>query len=158
MKNLIASMFAVVVLSATFLFAEETSVAPVAETPVAETAVQIAEANQNAEQNQGEVLKQEIAVRDSVMALRDSSCSAEKDSLKKSLEVEQAKSANWEKSYNEIKQNNEVCAQALSVSIGVNEKKKEKEEMDRQQAAMMTSSSFIGGVGLGMLLFWLIFD
>lgn len=103
-------------------------------------------------------LKQEIAIRDSVMAVQGESCDAEKDSLRKALEVEQAKSANWEKSYNTAKQNNEVCAQALSVSIGVNEKKKEKENMDRQQAAMMTSTSFMGGLGLGMLLFWLIFD
>lgn len=155
MKNLIASIFAVVVLSATFLFAQDSAVvAPVA-TP-AEPAVveQAAPAEVSAEDE----LKREIAVRDSVMAVRYSSYSVERDSLKKALEVEQAKSANWEKSYNTAKQNNEVCAQALSVSIGVNEKKKEKENMDRQQAAMMTSTSFMGGLGLGMLLFWLIFD
>jgi len=156
MKNLIASIFAVVVLSTTFLFAEEpvAAVAPAVENvaPV-ETAVPAAE-TVSAESE----LKQEIALRDSVMALRDSSCSVEKDSLKQALEVEQNKSANWEKSYNTIKQNNEVCAQALSVSLGVNEKKKEKEDMDRQQSAMMSSTAFLGGLGLGMLLFWLIFD
>lgn len=155
MKNLIASIFAVVVLSATFLFAQDSAVvAPVA-TP-AEPAV--VEQAAPAEVSVEDELKREIAVRDSVMAVRDSSYSVERDSLKKALEVEQAKSANWEKSYNTAKQNNEVCAQALSVSIGVNEKKKEKENMDRQQAAMMTSTSFMGGLGLGMLLFWLIFD
>lgn len=164
MKNLIASIFAVVVLSATFLFAQQPAAvpapvaAPVADSvsaPAAETAV-AAEPVSSASTE--EELKSEISVRDSVMALRDSTCSIEKDSLKKALEVEQAKCANWEKSYNTVKQNSEVCAQALSVSIGVNEKKKEKEDMDRQQAAMMTSTAFMSGVGLGMLLFWLIFD
>lgn len=153
MKNLIASIFAVVVLSATFLFAEEPVAASVENAP--ETVTEAAADSASAVESS---LKSEIALRDSVMALRDSSCSVEKDSLKKALEVEQNKSANWEKSYNTIKQNNEVCAQALSVSIGVNEKKKEKESMDRQQAAMMSSTAFMGGVGLGMLLFWLIFD
>jgi len=149
MKNLIASIFAVVVLSTTFLFAEEPVVASDAtEEPIAAEAPLSSEAE----------LKSEIALRDSVMALRDSSCSIEKDSLKKALEVEQNKCANWEKSYNTVKQNNEVCAQALSVSLGVNEKKKEKENMDRQEAAMMSSTAFLGGLGLGMLLFWLIFD
>ncbi|MCQ2104919.1 MAG: hypothetical protein MJZ26_03910 [Fibrobacter sp.] len=169
MKNLIATLFAVVVLSATFAFSEPAvataekstpaenaapaaEVASSAETPVAGSSEAAPAASVEAE------LKQEIAVRDSVMELQANSCSVEKDSLKKSLEVEQAKSANWEQSYNTLKQNNAACAQALSVSIGVNEKKKEKESMDRQQAAMMSSTAFMGGLGLGMLLFWLIFD
>lgn len=155
MKNLIASFFAVVVLSATFAFADEPAVESAAVAETATPAVEhVAEPSSPVETE----LKNEIAVRDSVMALRDSSCSSEKDSLKKALEVEQAKSASWEKSYNTIKQNNAVCAQALSVSIGVNEKKKEKEDLDRQQAAMMSSTAFLGGLGVGMLLFWLIFD
>lgn len=103
-------------------------------------------------------LRAEIAMRDSVMTAQNEICSAEKDTLRSSIEVEKAKSANWEQSYNTIKKNNELCAQALATSIGVNEKKKEKEDEDRRQAAMMTSTSFIGGLGIGMLLFWLIFD
>ena len=72
------------------------------------------------------------------------------------IEVEKAKSDNWEKSYNTIKKDNETCAQMLSTSIGVNEKKKEKEDQDRRSAAMATSSSFLGGFGVGMLVMWLI--
>ena len=50
----------------------------------------------------------------------------------------------------------ETCAQMLSASIGVNEKKQEKEQDDRRAAAMATSSSFLGGFGVGMLVMWLI--
>ena len=100
--------------------------------------------------------KSEIAHRDSLMAVADSSCSVEKDSLRAAIEVEKAKSDNWEKSYNTIKKDNETCAQMLSTSIGVNEKKKEKEDQDRRSAAMATSSSFLGGFGVGMLVMWLI--
>ena len=102
--------------------------------------------------------KSEIAHRDSLMAVADSSCSVEKDSLRAALNSEQAKTKNWEQSYETMKKSNETCARALSVSIDVNEKNKEKENQSRSQAAMMTSSSFFGGIALGMLLFWLIFD
>jgi F0F1-type ATP synthase assembly protein I len=40
--------------------------------------------------------------------------------------------------------------------MGVNEKKQEKEQEDRRAAAMATSSSFLGGVGIGLLIMWLI--
>lgn len=102
--------------------------------------------------------KSELAHRDSLMAVADSSCSVEKDSLRAALNSEQAKTKNWEQSYETMKKSNETCAKALSVSVGVNEKNQEKEKQSRSQAAMMTSSSFFGGVALGMLLFWLIFD
>lgn len=101
-------------------------------------------------------LQQEIAVRDSAMQVQDNACSMEKDSLRAVIETEKAKSDNWEKSYNTVKKDNEVCAQMLSTSIGVNEKKKEKEEEDRRSAAMATSSSFLGGLGVGLLVMWLI--
>jgi F0F1-type ATP synthase assembly protein I len=80
----------------------------------------------------------------------------EKDSLRAVIDTEKDKSENWEKSYNTIKKDNEMCAQALSVSIGVNEKKKEQDDNDRRAAAMMTSSSFLGGLGIGLLIMWLI--
>ncbi len=102
--------------------------------------------------------KSEIAHRDSLMAVADSSCSVEKDSLRAALNSEQAKTKNWEQSYETMKKSNETCARALSVSIEANEKSKEKEKQSKSQAAMMTSSSFMGGLAVGMLLFWLIFD
>lgn len=101
-------------------------------------------------------LKQEIAVRDSVMQVQSNACTVEKDSLRSVIETEKAKSENWEKSYNTIKKDNETCAQMLSTSIGVNENKQKKEEDDRRAAAMATSSSFLGGVGIGLLIMWLI--
>ena len=101
-------------------------------------------------------LKQELAVRDSVMQVQGDACTLEKDSLRSVIETEKAKSENWEKSYNTVKKDNETCAQMLSTSIGVNENKKEKEENDRRAAAMATSSSFLGGVGIGLLIMWLI--
>ena len=101
-------------------------------------------------------LKQEIAVRDSVMQEQGNTCSAEKDSLRAVIETEKAKSENWEKSYNVVKKDNETCAQMLSTSIGVNVNKQEKEDNDRRSAAMATSSSFLGGIGIGLLIMWLI--
>lgn len=101
-------------------------------------------------------LKQEIALRDSVMQVQGNACSVEKDSLRAVIETEKAKSDNWEKSYNTVKKDNETCAQMLVTSIGMNEKKQEKEQEDRRAAAMATSSSFLGGVGIGLLIMWLI--
>jgi len=101
-------------------------------------------------------LQQELAVRDSLMQVQNSACTVEKDSLRAVIDTEKAKSENWEKSYNTVKANNETCAQMLSTTIEINEKKKEKEKEDRQAAAMMTSSSFLGGIGVGLLVMWLI--
>ena len=101
-------------------------------------------------------LKQELAVRDSVMQVPGDACTLEKDSLRSVIESEKAKSENWEKSYNTVKKDNETCAQMLVTSIGMNEKKQEKEQEDRRSAAMAASSSFLGGVGIGLLIMWLI--
>lgn len=158
------------VLASAFAFAAEVApaAAPSAESAApAETAVAVdsaaapAEAAvetvaENAAPSVEKELKEEIAVRDSVMAVQSESCSAEKDSLRKSLEVEQAKSANWEKSYEAMKKDNALCAQALNVSIGVNEKKKEQSQEDKLQASSMAAGTFLGGIGIGILIFWLI--
>ncbi len=130
-----------------------------ADKPVADSAsVAPAAAEMAAPQETCGEFKSELAHRDSLMAVADSSCSVEKDSLRASLNSEKAKSANWEQSYETMKKSNETCAKALSVSVGVNEKSKEKEKQTRNDAAMMTTTSFLSGIGLGMLLFWLIFD
>ena len=101
-------------------------------------------------------LKQELAVRDSVMQVQGDACTMEKDSLRAVIETEKAKSDNWEKSYNVVKKDNETCAQMLNTSLGVNENKKEKEDQERRSAAMAASSSFLGGISLGLLIMWLI--
>ena len=102
--------------------------------------------------------REELALRDSVMQLRDSLCAVEKDSLRKSVVVEEAKCANWEQSYQVMKQNNEVCAKALSIAIEASEKDKDRADEERRKAAVMSSSSFMGGLLIGALLFWLIFE
>ena len=101
-------------------------------------------------------LEQEIVLRDSLMQVQGEACTLEKDSLRHVIETEKAKSENWEKSYNTVKKDNETCSQMLMTSIGVNENKKEKEEEDRKAAAMMASTSFMGGIGIGLLVMWLI--
>lgn len=93
----------------------------------------------------------ELAIRDSVMT----ACNVESDSLRNLIESEQAKSANWEQSYNTIKQDNSVCQQALRVAIDA---ASDKNGSVKKEAAMMTGTSFLGGIAIGMLLFWLIFD
>lgn len=97
----------------------------------------------------------ELAMRDSVMTVHDAACKAETDSLRQAVETEQTKSANWEQSYNTVKQENSVCQKALRVTI---DSRTEKDGSTKKEAAMMSASSFLGGIGLGMLLFWLIFD
>ena len=107
----------------------------------------------------------EIAVRDSVMALRDSACTVEKQSLRSDLEVEKAKCENWEQSYNTLKKNNETCAKALSVAMQASQEQAEKQKVkdakakeDEKNSMMMQSASMLGSFGLGMLIMWLILD
>lgn len=122
---------------------------PAGESPVAEAPAEMVPVD---------VMQEELALRDSVMQLRDSLCTMEKDSLRKSVVVEEAKCANWEQSYQVMKQNNEVCAKALGIAIEASEKDKDRADEERRKAAVMSSSSFMGGLLVGALLFWLIFD
>lgn len=105
----------------------------------------------------------EIAVRDSVMALRDSACIVEKKSLRSELDVERAKCENWEQSYNTLKKNNETCAKALSVAMEATQEQAEKAEKQKKadeekqiSERAMTSMSMLGSFGVGMLIMWLI--
>ncbi len=125
---------------------------------VSAASAEVVAATENAPVDSVAQLQAEVALRDSIMAVQNEACRVEKDSLRGAIGIEQAKSANWEQSYNTIRKDNEACAQALGVSLGVNEKKKEKTDQEKRDAAMMTGYSFMGGLALGMLLFWLIFD
>jgi len=105
----------------------------------------------------------ELAVRDSVMALRDSACTVEKKSLRSELEVERAKCENWEQSYNTLKKNNETCAKALSVAMEASQEQAEKIEKQKQadedkqvSDRAMASMSMAASFGVGMLIMWLI--
>jgi len=135
-------IFSLLLLFVALAFAQESPVVEAAADPVVAASV----------------VREELAMRDSVMQIRDSLCKVEKDSLRSAIVVEQAKSTNWEQSYQVMKQNNEVCAKALGVAIEANEKNKDSAAEERKKAAVMGSSSFFGGVLVGALLFWLIFD
>ena len=76
-----------------------------------------AEPESNAASAANAELVAELAVRDSVMAVRDSACTVEKQSLHSELEIEKAKCENWEQSYNTLKKNNETCAKALGIAM-----------------------------------------
>lgn len=139
--------------------ADATAAKTVANTaPVAADSVANNAADSVAAPSETDELKAEIALRDSLMAEQGNACKVEKDSLRRTIETEQAKSSNWEKSYETLKQENDVCTKALGVSIDISEKNKQKAEDEKKNASMMTSTSFIGGIAIGMLLFWLIFD
>ena len=138
---------ALVISVAAIAFAAETASVPAPTDPTVDTSV---------EQVPVDVMQEELSVRDSVMQLRDSLCMVEKDSLRKAVVVEEAKSANWEKSYQTMKADNEVCAKALGVALGVNEKSKENADEEKKKAAMMGGTSFLSGLGIGLLIMWLI--
>ncbi|MBO6136681.1 MAG: hypothetical protein J6P30_08935 [Fibrobacter sp.] len=143
--------FAVLLFAVAFAFAQPAS--PVPAQPAGESP-----AAAPAEMVPVDVMQEELALRDSVMQVRDSLCMVEKDSLRKTVVVEEAKCANWEQSYQVMKQNNEVCAKALGIAIEASEKDKGRADEERRKAAVMSSSSFMGGLLVGALLFWLIFD
>ena len=102
----------------------------------------------------------ELAVRDSVMALRDSACSVEKQALRSDLDLERAKCENWEQSYNTLKKNNETCAKALGVAVQANQDQAEKQKAKEKDKSdvVMQSASMAASFGLGMLIMWLILD
>ena len=107
----------------------------------------------------------EIAVRDSVMAIHDSVCTVEKQSLRSDLELERAKCENWEQSYNTLKKNNETCAKALSIAVQATQEQQEKQKAKEEKAkeeeksdVVKQSASMLGSFGLGMLIMWLIMN
>ena len=145
------NLFAVVLFLVAFAFAAET--VPAGNAPAGDAPV-VPEVS--VEQVPVDVMQEELALRDSVMQVRDSLCAVEKDSMRKALVVEDAKCGNWEQSYQTMKENNEVCAKALGVAIDVNEKNKAKADEERKKAATMGTSSFLGGLAVGLLVMWLI--
>lgn len=148
MKHFLVVLFC----AAAFAFAAGST--PASDAPAANAPVVASEGS--VEQVPVDVMQEELTMRDSVMQIRDSLCAVEKDSLRKAVVVEEAKCANWEKSYQTMKQDNEVCAQALGVALDVNEKSKEKVDDEKRKAATMSGSSFLGGLGIGLLVMWLI--
>lgn len=97
-------------------------------------------------------LLEEIAIRDSVMALHDSSCAAEKDSLRFAMKMESSMCESWKQSYDTMKKNYGECNQALNASLNENEKNKDDVEETRQSSIKSNIASFAGGLGIGLLL------
>ncbi|MCF0216136.1 MAG: hypothetical protein HUK21_06645 [Fibrobacteraceae bacterium] len=97
----------------------------------------------------------EIAMRDSIMVVRDSSCAVEKDSLRMDLSKQKARCESWENSYNTIKKENETCSKALRIAI--ESKMDSGKKGPSKEDVAMSGGTFLGGVALGMLLFWLLF-
>lgn len=58
--------------------------------------------------------------------------------------------------YTALKQNNNNCVTALTVAVNAQMEAKKNAGHD-PQAMMMSATSFVTGLGLGALLFWLIF-
>ena len=156
--RLISRFLVVLFCVATFAFAAAPADNAPAGNAVAASAAPVDSAPAVASESPVDVMQEELAMRDSVMQVRDSLCTVEKDSLRKAIVVEEAKCANWEQSYQTVKRDNEVCAQALGTTLEINEKNKEKADDERRKAAMSSGMSFTSGLLLGALLFWLIFD
>ncbi|MCQ2096485.1 MAG: hypothetical protein MJY87_00890 [Fibrobacter sp.] len=140
---LFKKIFSLIAFLAVFVFAAETS-------PAGMDSVQ-------ALPDQTKELLAEIALRDSLMAVRDSSCVAEKDSMRFALTMERAISQNWQQSYETMRKDGEACTQALRTAREENENKVNEAEKSNSSSVIVPTSTFLGGLGIGMLLFWLFF-
>ncbi len=140
---LFKKIFSLIAFLAVFVFAAETS-------PAGMDSVQ-------AMPDQTKELLAEIALRDSLMAVRDSSCVAEKESLRSDMAMEKAMCQSWQQSYETMRKDNESCAQALRTAKEENENKVNEAEKSNSSSVIVPTSTFLGGLGIGMLLFWLFF-
>lgn len=140
---LFKKIFSLISFLAVFVFAAETS-------PAGMDSVQ-------ALPDQTKELLAEIALRDSLMAVRDSSCVAEKESLRSDMAMEKAMCQSWQQSYETMRKDNESCAQALRTAKEENENKVNEAEKSNSSSVIVPTSTFLGGLGIGMLLFWLFF-
>ena len=140
---LFKKIFSLIAFLAVFVFAAETS-------PAGMDSIQ-------ALPDQTKELLAEIALRDSLMAVRDSSCVAEKESLRSDMAMEKAMCQSWQQSYETMRKDNESCAQALRTAKEENENKVNEAEKSNSSSVIVPTSTFLGGLGIGMLLFWLFF-
>lgn len=157
MKKILFALLAL----ATFTFAAETSnnvaadssavlAADTTLTVAADSSVSVAPVSAEA--------SYEIALRDSLLAAKDSASAAEKQALQTKLDIESARCGNWEQSYAVLDTNFQTCSKMLRVYAETAEKKTEQLNEARKMNAMAQSTSFIGGVLLGILVGWLIWD
>ncbi len=95
--------------------------------------------------------REEILMRDSLLAAKDSLSLEREASLRAELESEQAKCKNWEQSWNTLKEDHGKCSTALRVAI---ESQMQTGSKPNSASMMMTTSSFLGGIILGFLIGW----
>lgn len=100
----------------------------------------------------------EIALRDSLLSAKDSAHIAETQAMQTKLDIESARCGNWEQSYAVLDTNFQTCSKMLRVYAETAEKKTEQLNEARKMNAMAQSTSFIGGVLIGILVGWLIWD
>ncbi|MDR1760696.1 MAG: hypothetical protein LBR60_09280 [Fibrobacter sp.] len=96
--------------------------------------------------------QEEILMRDSLLAAKESLAIDREAFLRAELESEQAKCKNWEESWNTLKEDHGKCSTALRVAI---ESQMQTGSQTNKSNMMMTTSSFLGGIILGFLVGWL---
>jgi len=100
----------------------------------------------------------EIALRDSLLAAKDSVNAAEKADMQTKLDVTSARCESWEKSYAVLDTNFQTCSKMLRVYAETAEKKTQQLNEASKMNAMAQSTSFVGGVLIGLLIGWLVWD
>lgn len=100
----------------------------------------------------------EIALRDSLLAAKDSINAADKQAMQTKLDVQEARCENWEKSYSTLETDFQTCSRMLRTSIETQEQKDKQLKETAKMNAMAQSTSFIGGVLIGLLIGWLVWD
>jgi len=111
----------------------------------------LVDTTQSSRNSEDQALVEALAVRDSVMAVRDSAAKATEAALRTELQNEQSQCKNWEHSWNTLKDDHEKCTKALRVSI---EAQMEGTSQKKDESQYMTVSSFLAGIVLGLLAGW----
>lgn len=94
-------------------------------------------------------VQEELAIRDSLLALGDSLRAAEEKVHQTELEVQNARCENWEKSYSTLQQEYNTCTKILRVNL-TNGEAKQKEMQRMARIAQM--GSWVGGIVIGLLV------
>ena len=94
-------------------------------------------------------VQEELALRDSLLAVGDSIREAEQKLHQSELEVENARCENWEKSYSTLKQEYETCVKILRVNLTNGEAK---QKQMRRMGTIDQMGSWVGGILIGLAL------
>lgn len=107
------------------------------------------------EENAINPLARELAEKDSLLSLRDSLYLSEEARLKKEITLSEARCENWEKSFNTVQEELNSCAKVLRVTY---ETQEANAKDSRRNLLIAQTGSFIGGILVGLLLYWAAFD